>query len=240
MHPEIILEHADWVMINKPAGMLSIPDREGKEPSLKKWTEATVGSAYTVHRLDQFTSGLILFAKHPESQQELSKLFEERKIDKRYLGIVKGTPIHAEDSIDVPIMEHPAKNGKMVTHAKGKAALTTYKVIEAFPWMSLVEFNIHTGRTHQIRVHMQHIGHPIMCDELYGDGQPFLLSSLKKNYKVSLNQEAEIPMLNRQALHAWKLSFTWKGNEISGEATLPKDMRATLQQVRKRSQPSKR
>jgi 23S rRNA pseudouridine955/2504/2580 synthase/23S rRNA pseudouridine1911/1915/1917 synthase len=79
-----------------------------------------------------------------------------------------------------------------------------------------------------------------MCDELYGDGQPFLLSSLKKNYKVSLNQEAEIPMLNRQALHAWKLSFTWKGHEISGEAPLPKDMRATLQQLRKRSQPNKR
>lgn len=236
MHPEIINEHEDWVIMYKPAGLLSIPDREGKEPSLKKWVEANLGAAYTVHRLDQFTSGLILFAKHPESQSELSKLFEERNIEKTYLGLVKGTPIHSEGSIDVPMMEHPAKNGKMMTHAKGKSALTTYRVIESFPWMSLLEFQIHTGRTHQIRVHMQHIGHPIMCDELYGDGQPFLLSSLKKNYKISIKQEEEIPMLNRQALHAWKLAFNWKGMKIACEAPMPKDIRATLQQLRKRVQ----
>jgi 23S rRNA pseudouridine955/2504/2580 synthase/23S rRNA pseudouridine1911/1915/1917 synthase len=92
-----------------------------------------------------------------------------------------------------------------------------------------VQFQIHTGRTHQIRIHCQHIGHPIVCDEIYGDGSPVLLSSLKKNYNLAKTELEERPILNRVALHSHRLVF--EGYDISAEP--PKDIRALLQQLRK-------
>ncbi len=100
---------------------------------------------------------------------------------------------------------------------------------------SWIRFQIHTGRTHQIRVHMKDIGHPIVCDQLYGDGQPVLLSMLKhKKFKLSKNEEEERPLLNRLALHAFQLSFNDQNcKNIFLEAPLPKDLRATLNQLQK-------
>ena len=122
----------------------------------------------------------------------------------------------------------------MIIHKRGKDSVTDYQVIEEFGRFSLVEFRIHTGRTHQIRVHMQYIGHPIVCDALYGDGEPVFLSSVKKNYNLSRNELDERPILNRLALHAHKLSFNdVNDRKFNFEADLPKDMRALLQQLRK-------
>ena len=131
------------------------------------------------------------------------------------------------------IMEHPVKRGTMVINKKGKASITDYEVLESFRFFSWMKFQIHTGRTHQIRVHMQSLGHPIVCDEIYGDGKPVFLSSLKKNYHLSKNEEAERPILSRLALHSWKLKFILKEKEYDLEAELPKDLRALLQQLRK-------
>ena len=101
---------------------------------------------------------------------------------------------------------------------------------------SLLQFQLHTGRTHQIRVHCQNIGHPLACDELYGDGKPVLLSSIKKKYKLSKHDEEERPMLNRLALHSYRLKFTdADGKIIDLEAELPKDIRALLKQLKKNS-----
>ena len=123
----------------------------------------------------------------------------------------------------------------MIVHRKGKEALTDYKVLESFGIYSLVQFQIHTGRTHQIRVHLKDIGHPIVCDPLYGDGKPVLVSSLKSKFKLSKDVEEERPILGRLALHAFQLSFTdMNGEMVAIEAPLPKDMRATLQQLQKR------
>ena len=105
-------------------------------------------------------------------------------------------------------MEHPGKKGVMVTNKKGKPALTDYKVLETFGNYSLLQFRIHTGRTHQIRVHMKHIGHPIVCDVIYGTADPVLLSSIKKKFNLSKYEEEERPLFNRLALHAEKLEFT--------------------------------
>jgi 23S rRNA pseudouridine955/2504/2580 synthase/23S rRNA pseudouridine1911/1915/1917 synthase len=121
-----------------------------------------------------------------------------------------------------------------MVHKKGKPSVTDYEVLEEFGWYSLVQFQIHTGRTHQIRVHMQHLGHPIVCDELYGEARPIFISSFKRNFKLSRSEEEERPILHRLGLHAHRLRFKDEArNEYSLEAPLPKDMKALLQQLRK-------
>jgi 23S rRNA pseudouridine1911/1915/1917 synthase len=160
MHPEIILQTADFIAVNKPSGLLSIPDRLGKDISLKQVLIGKYESIYTVHRLDKDTSGIILFARTEESHKQLSQLFEGREMEKYYLGLVYGQLMNNAGSIDAPIMEHPGKTTKMMTHAKGKPSLTDYAVLESFKQYSWLQFRIHTGRTHQIRVHMHHLGHP--------------------------------------------------------------------------------
>jgi 23S rRNA pseudouridine1911/1915/1917 synthase len=233
-HPEILFENESFIAINKPAGTLSIPDRLGKEPSLKSWLRERYGNIFTVHRLDRETSGVIIFAKDETTHKFLSGIFEEREIEKVYQGIVQGTLPQPQGSIEEPMMEHPTKLGTMVINRKGKAALTDYKVEEELGPYSLVQFQIHTGRTHQIRVHMQSLGHPIAVDDLYGDGRPVLLSSIKRNFKLSRNEEQERPILARLGLHSQLLHFTdAAGTAHTLEAPLPKDMRALLQQLRK-------
>jgi 23S rRNA pseudouridine1911/1915/1917 synthase len=231
--PEIIFENEYLVALNKPAGTLSIPDRIQSERSLKDLLIEKYGVIYTVHRLDKSTSGVIVFAKDEETHKQLSQLFQSREVEKYYVGFVHGKMLNEEGSIDVPIMEHPGKNEKMVTHAKGKPSLTDYKVLENFKLFSWVQFRIHTGRTHQIRLHMNHLGHSIVCDELYGTAAPLLLSSLKKNYNLSKKDDNERPILSRLALHSWLLKFDLNGEHYELEAPIPKDLRALLQQLRK-------
>jgi len=214
--------------------LLSIPDRFGKDPSLKTLLQEQMGKIYTVHRLDKNTSGIILFAKDEATHKDLSQKFEGREVEKYYLGLVSGTMMKREGTIDIPLMEHPGKTTLMVTHKKGKPSVTDYKVLEEFGLFSWVQFQIHTGRTHQIRVHAKYIGNSIVSDELYGDGQPVLLSSIKRKFKLSKNELEERPILNRLALHSWKLKFRdAQGEKFELEAPLSKDLKALLQQLRK-------
>ena len=232
----ILFENDSFIVLDKPAGLLSVPDREGRESSLKSILREHYGNIFVVHRLDRDTSGVIVFAKDEATHRYLSGIFEERAVEKIYQGIVQGTLPQPQGSIDQPIMEHPAKPGVMVINRRGKTALTDYQVLEELTHYSLVQFRIHTGRTHQIRVHMQALGHPIVCDEFYGDGRPVFLSSVKRNYKLSKSEEHERPILSRLALHSQSLAFTdAAGTSHRFEAPLPKDMRALLQQLRKLS-----
>jgi 23S rRNA pseudouridine1911/1915/1917 synthase len=233
MKLEIIFENDYFVAINKPSGLLSVPDRMQSEVSLKDILLQRYGNIYTVHRLDKGTSGVIIFAKDDVTHKQLSLLFEEREIEKYYMGMVNGILMNPSGSIDAPIMMHPADNGSMVINPKGKASLTDYELIENFKYFSWVKFRIHTGRTHQIRIHMKHIGHPIVCDDVYGDGKPILLSSIKKKFNLSKKEEEERPILGRLALHSWKLKFEFNGETIELEAFPPKDLKATLQQLKK-------
>ncbi len=230
---EIIYQDDDLIAINKPAGLLSIPDRKQSEPSLKDILIKKLGSIYTVHRLDKETSGAIVFAKHEEAHKQLSQLFESREVAKFYNGLVHGVPYPSEGTIEEPIMEHYAKNGKMMVGAKGKASVTDYETLESFGIYSWMKFRIHTGRTHQIRVHMQHIGNSVVCDNLYGDGQPVYISKLKRHYNLSKKEDEEQPILKRLALHSALLEFTFNNQKLSFEAALPKDLRALLQQLKK-------
>jgi len=229
-----LLEDEDLVAVNKPSGLLTIPDREGKEVSLKTLLQQKYGSIFTVHRLDKDTSGIVVFAKNEASHKLLSQHFENRETEKIYHGLVLGVPFQPSGTINAPIAEHPVKRGLMTVYRKGKESITEYEVMESFRLFSFLQFRILTGRTHQIRVHMKFLGHPIAVDPLYGDGKPVMISLLKKNYKLSQDEEAERPLLNRLALHAAKLQFTGPGNRIYAlEAPLPKDLKATVNQLRK-------
>lgn len=233
----IIYEDENLIALNKPSGLLSIPDREGKDISLKKLLIEKYGNIFTVHRLDKDTSGLIVFAKNEVTHKHLSQQFEAKQTEKIYLGLVLGSLAEKKGSIDAPIAEHAVKKVLMTVHRKGKESLSDYEVLEDFKIFSWLQFQIHTGRTHQIRVHAKHIGHPIVCDDLYGDGKPILLSSLKHKFKLSKNELEERPILNRLALHALSLQFEKPNKEIIKlEAPLPKDLKALLQQLRKRKQ----
>ena len=230
----IIFQDENFVAVNKPSGMLTIPDRMGNI-SLKNHLQQFFGEIFTVHRLDKDTSGIVVFAKNEITHKQLSQLFEGRVVEKYYLGLVIGKLAEPSGSIDIPIMEHPVTKGVMVTNKKGKPSQTDYQVLESFRYFSWLQFQIHTGRTHQIRVHMKHLGHPIVCDETYGDGKPVLLSSLKKKFNLSKKEEEERPLLARLALHSYRLKFTLHEKEFDLQAPLPKDLKACLQQLRKTS-----
>jgi len=229
---EIIFEDGFLIAINKPSGLLSIPDREGKETSLKTILQDKYDEIFTVHRLDKATSGIIVFAKDETTHKELSQIFENRTVEKVYYGLVNGNAEPAQGKIEMPIMRHPSGN-KMCVSEKGKFSLTEYEVLENFKRFSWIKFIIHTGRTHQIRVHAQYMGNSIVCDELYGSFQPVYLSALKHTYHLSKKEETEKPILARLALHAASLKFSFNNKEYFFEAPLPKDLKALLQQLRK-------
>ncbi|HZF65902.1 MAG TPA: RluA family pseudouridine synthase [Chitinophagaceae bacterium] len=231
---QIIFQDHNLVAVNKPPGLLTIQDREG-HPALRNHLQHVFGEIYTVHRLDRDTSGVVVFARTAEVHKQLSQLFEGRAVTKFYQGLVHGRPAIKSGNIEAAIMEHPVAKGTMVINKKGKQSLTTYNVFESFATFSWVQFQIHTGRTHQIRVHMKHIGHPIVCDAVYGDGKPVFISSIKRDYHLSKKDEEERPILARLALHSSKLEFVVNGKEYKFEAPLPKDLRALLQQLKKHS-----
>lgn len=236
MQPELLYEDEHYLIINKPSGLLSIPDRHNLSiPSATGWLRHHYPSVFIVHRLDKETSGILCFARDEETHRYTSQLFERRQVDKQYSGIVHGVPGQESGLIEAPIMEHPVQKGKMIIHQKqGKPSQTRYRVMEAFGLFSLMEFDILTGRTHQIRIHMADMGHPIVCDPLYGSETPVFLSQLKKHFKLSKSEEGERPLLNRLGLHAARLRFqTPSGQAIDVQAPMPRDMNALVNQCRK-------
>jgi 23S rRNA pseudouridine955/2504/2580 synthase/23S rRNA pseudouridine1911/1915/1917 synthase len=233
----IIKETADYVVLNKPAGTLTIPDRHDNQlSSLQGMLRKHYGEIFTVHRLDKDTSGIILFARNEVAHKYYSQLFESRNVQKFYQGLVNGQLSTLSGTVDQAIIEHPVQKGKMAINSKGKAAVTDFEVLESWGLYTLVKMQIHTGRTHQIRLHMKYLGHPIAVDELYGTEAPVFLSAIKKTYKLGKRTEEERPLLKRLGLHAWRLQFTdQQGEEQVVEAPLPKDIQAVVTQLRKNS-----
>jgi 23S rRNA pseudouridine1911/1915/1917 synthase len=234
---DILFENDDYVFVNKPSGMLTILDRHDPTlPSVVGFLRKKFPDIYTVHRIDKDTSGCIVFAKNSAAHRHASMAFEGRNVTKKYLGLVLGTLPKLSGSITDKIMDHPTIKGKMIVNAKlGKETITNFTELENFKGYSLVEYHILTGRMHQIRIHSANMGNPLLCDPIYGQDTPIMVSMFKrKKFKLSKFTEEERPILNRLALHSHSIEFADEaGKIIKVDAPLFKDMAATLQQLRK-------
>jgi RluA family pseudouridine synthase len=233
---DLVYEDEELLVVNKPADLLTVPDRHDPDlPNLKQLLGQRYGQIIPVHRLDRPTTGLVVFARNPEAHRSMSMQFEARDVEKVYLALVDGTPEPPEGEIDEPIAPHPAKVGRMMVSNRGKFARTDYKVMEELGKFSLIGVQIFTGRTHQIRVHLAYIGHPLLVDPFYGRRSEFMLSEVKGRRYNKGKHEVERPLLSRVPLHASRLGFMHpvSGEFIRFEAELPKDMRAMVKQLGK-------
>lgn len=233
---DLLHEDEHLLVVNKPAGLLTIPDRAGNKDSLHSLLERKYGKVFVVHRLDRETSGVLCFARNEAAHRHLSLQFEHHTADKFYLALLDGVLHHDEGEIDKPIGEHPSVPGKMKVTNSGKPSLTFYRALERFRRFTLAEALIKTGRTHQIRVHFQSIGYPLAVDALYGRRAAFLLSEIKgKAYKSGKHSDDERPLMERTSLHAARLRIEHpaSGERLEFKAELPKDFSAVLSQLRK-------
>ena len=232
---KIIFKNEDFLVIDKPAGMLSIPDRyQPQLPAASTLLKKKYGEIFTVHRLDKDTSGLMLFAKNSDTHRALNDTFSEGKVKKEYLALVSGNMPNDEGTIDMPLTFNKEKQ-KVTTHKNGKASLTTFTVIERFKLATYIRVKMHTGRMHQVRVHLQSIFHPLLVDEKYGSRNAFYLTEIKRK-KFNLKRDSmERPLLSRHPLHCDTISFEFnkQAYKFDLEDVLPKDMKATINQLRK-------
>jgi 23S rRNA pseudouridine1911/1915/1917 synthase len=195
----VIFENKDCVVINKPVGLLSHSKGAfNPEATVATWLQSRTKNmsgerAGIVHRLDRATSGVMICAKTPEALSWLQKQFSTRKVKKAYIAVVKGVPEKAEAVIDMPIERNPKKPQTFRVGANGKAAVTAYKVLEKNDKYSLLELKPTTGRTHQLRVHLEHIGHPIVGDTFYGGPEASRLFLHARSLEITLpNKNREI------------------------------------------------
>jgi len=238
---EILLDTPDLVAINKPPGLATIPGRGETTSALEQLAESlgipSKGSAdprlRVVHRLDKDTSGVLLFAKHTQAQRHLSHQFQNNTIEKEYLALVAGAPPEREGQVDGKLAPHPTRPREMHVSRLGRPALTLWKLEAKFRIYSLLRVFPKTGKTHQIRVHLRHIGLPLAIDPVYNREAPaILLSAIKRDYSPS--QHTERPLINRLTLHAEKLRFVdLAGTKVEIIAPVPKDLRATVNQLSK-------
>jgi 23S rRNA pseudouridine1911/1915/1917 synthase len=231
---EVLHEDRDLVVVNKAAGMVVHPGAGHASGTLvnallhRVKDLAGVGGELRpgiVHRLDKDTTGCLVVAKHEQALVALQKSFKTRAVEKTYLALVHGHPKKSEGRIETLYGRHPVHRQRFTGKVKdGKPAITVYRVRELFEGAALVELDLLTGRTHQIRVHLAELGHPLLCDALYGAGR-------KGKGSVARAQEG----LGRQALHAWRLAFEHPrtGKRLTLEAPLPPDFEAALDVLRR-------
>jgi len=240
---DVLLEDEHFLVVNKPAMMVSHPDSSHRSGTL---VNAVLGycdldpddlSEKTdffrpgiVHRLDKETSGAIVVAKTQFARSHLGQQFEDRNVDKTYLSLVRGSPRFDQDRIDEPMGAHPDNRLKRAVRADGKRAVSTYRVQKRYDAFSLLEVDIETGRTHQIRVHLEHIGHPVVADSYYGHRDVLLPSHLGIDNPEQYDLDARKALLHRQALHAHRLAFDHPdtGERVEVEAPPTEDLQAVL------------
>ena len=217
--------------IDKPSGLLSVADRyDETRPHVR--TVLRKPDLLIVHRLDRETSGVMLLARTPEAHSALNNQLDRREVTKVYRAIVKGQPVDDAFTVDAPLSVSTGHGHRTVVDPHGKPSRTDFTVLERFRGYALVEAQPHTGRTHQVRVHLARAGLPILADALYGDGKPFFLSEVKRKYASA---DEERPLMGRLALHASSLSFAHPttGDRMTVVSTDAKDLRATINQLGK-------
>lgn len=221
---EILFEDDDLMVLNKPAGLVMHPGAGHQQHTLVNALLAHcknlsgIGGKERpgiVHRLDKETSGCLVVAKNDGTHRDLSRQFAARTMTKIYLALVAGTVRKKTGVIDKAIARHPVHRQRMsIARRQGRSAKTEYHVLRTGNDLSLLECTLHSGRTHQIRVHLHHLGHPVLGDKLYGG-----------------KRAGDFP---RQMLHAWKLAFRHptSGAEKSFEAPVPPDFADAMQRLK--------
>ncbi|MDH5518424.1 MAG: pseudouridine synthase [Gammaproteobacteria bacterium] len=177
--PEILYQDDDFLVLNKPANLLSVPGRgPDKQDCLSARVQQQFPSALIVHRLDYDTSGIILMALNKPAQSQISRLFQQRQIDKTYIAIVSQHPIEESGSVDLPMRcDYERRPLQIIDHEQGKQALTHWQVLQRYDNnTSRIQLKPHTGRSHQLRLHMFSIAHPILGDNLYGTDETLAMS----------------------------------------------------------------
>ena len=216
----IVHEDEHVLVIDKPAGLVVHPGSGNWEGTLLNAllhhapNATRLPRAGIVHRLDKDTSGLLVVAKTEAAQQSLVRQLQARTVKRTYLAVARGV-IARDATVDAPIGRHPVQRTKMAVVDSGKPAVTHYRVRERFAAHTFIECDLETGRTHQIRVHLASIGHPLEGDPAYAGKAPRLLA--------------------RQALHAWRLGFVHpaSGETVRFESPLPQDLQELLERLRK-------
>jgi RluA family pseudouridine synthase len=231
----IIFEDNDIIAVNKNSGIPVSADRWNYS---KRRLDALLAEVrgirlFTVHRIDSGTSGVVVFAKNAAAHRRLSIAFETRTAGKTYTAAVHGIPRWTETICDAPLVVNGDKRHRtIVDRYRGKKSLTRFRLLFSAGNVSIVEARPLSGRTHQIRVHLARLGHPIICDPLYGKDAPLFLSEIKKSWRGSRLDER--PLIARLALHALRLKLPARdGGEILLEAPYPKDMAALIKQIEK-------
>ncbi|MCA8912911.1 MAG: RluA family pseudouridine synthase [Planctomycetes bacterium] len=235
---EVLFEDEAIIVINKPADLPVHPPKAGRGGTLanallfhfQQLSRTDPIRPGIVHRLDADTSGVIVCAKDESAHFKLAKQFEQRTVRKEYIALVRGRMKEATGTIDKPIARHPDHYEMQRVHGSGKNALTEFEVLETFKRFSLLRLKPRTGRTHQLRVHLSAINHPIVGDRLYSKRPPLTQSEVEGRQP----EPGEPPLIARQALHAARLEFDHPrtGERVSFEAPLPEDMQRALDALR--------
>ena len=231
----ILYQDEDVAVIDKPAGLVVHPAAGHPDQTLVNallhhvQDLSGVGGELRpgiVHRLDKDTSGVMLVAKHDDAHRKLTGAWNTEAVRKEYLALVYGTPAEDRGTIEAPIGRDPRDRKRMAVVVGGRDAITEYELAERLRYASLLRCRLRTGRTHQIRVHMKHLGHPIVGDPAYSGPQWRGIPDKKI--------QRALESMHRQALHAARLTFTHPrdGRVVVVEAPLPQDMRELLDVLR--------
>ena len=246
---DIVFEDRHILIVNKPPGMVVHPAHKNWEGTLVNALmfhfknlpemEGNVGRPGLVHRIDKETSGLLVIAKTKLAMNSLSSQFKNHSIKRKYQALIWGMPIEKEGTINVNL-RRSLKDRRIIEgfaeNTLGKKAITHYKVIETIHYITLIECELETGRTHQIRAHMKHLGHPIFCDKTYG-GDLVVKGNRFTNYKKFVENSFKI--INRQALHAKSLGFVHPKTkkEVFFDSELPSDIQEIIKKWKKYEAP---
>jgi len=228
----IIFEDASIVAVNKSSGISIGGDRWDETlERLDRLIERDnkINKIYTVHRIDKDTSGLVVFAKDKETHKNLSMTFENRQVEKKYTLVVHGRPAWKETICALPLVPNGnKKHMTIIDKFRGKESVTHFSFVLSAGNYSVLEAYPKTGRIHQIRVHAAALGHPVVCDELYGKINPIKLSSFKRGWRGDPHEER--PLLSRLGLHASELILP--DREVL-KAPLAKDIASLIKQMEK-------